>query len=98
MGLGMGLVSTMDITNNLLLKEYRKQKKFFITRNNSRKLAEELIEKLNIETPGASHPVRLLSEEIFRRCCWAGSEASPPTDYDSLSHPGIGRSFLPSGI
>ncbi len=59
--LGMGLVSTMDITNNLLLKEYRKQKKFFITRNNSRKLAEELIEKLNIETPGANHPVRLLS-------------------------------------
>lgn len=59
--LGMGLVSTMDITNNLLLKEYRKQKKFFITRNNSRKLAEELIQKLNIETPGASHPVRLLS-------------------------------------
>lgn len=59
--LGMGLVSTMDITNNLLLKEYRKQKTFFITRSNSKKLADELIQKLNIETPGASHPVRLLS-------------------------------------
>lgn len=59
--LGMGLVSTMDITNNILLKEYRKQKGFFITRKNARKMATYLIEKLNIDTPGAEHPVRLLS-------------------------------------
>jgi len=59
--LGMGLVSVMDITNNMLLKDYRKQKSFFITRKNSKRLADELIEKLSIETPSASHPVRLLS-------------------------------------
>lgn len=59
--LGMGLVSTMDITNNILLKEYRKQKGFFITRKNSRKMASYLIDKLNIDTPGTEHPVRLLS-------------------------------------
>ncbi len=59
--LGMGLVSTMDITNNVLLKEYHRQKGFFITRKNSRVLAEYLVDKLNIDTPSISHPVRLLS-------------------------------------
>ncbi|MCK8059952.1 MULTISPECIES: ABC transporter ATP-binding protein [unclassified Fusibacter] len=59
--LGMGLVSTMDITNNILLKEYHKQKSFFITRKNSKKMANYLVEKLNIDTPGVTHPVRLLS-------------------------------------
>ena len=51
----------MDITNNVLLKEYHRQKGFFITRKNSRKLAEYLVKKLNIDTPSVSHPVRLLS-------------------------------------
>lgn len=59
--LGMGLVSTMDITNNILLKEYRKQKGLFITRTKSLDLANYLIDKLNIDTPSAEHPVRLLS-------------------------------------
>lgn len=59
--LGMGLISTMDITNNVLLKEYHRQKGFFITRRNSRKMATYLVEKLNIDTPSISHPVRLLS-------------------------------------
>lgn len=59
--LGMGLVSTMDITNNVLLKEYHKQKGIMVTRKNSRKMAEYLVDKLNIDTPGVSHPVRLLS-------------------------------------
>lgn len=59
--LGMGLVSTMDITNNVLLKEYHRQKGFFITRKNSRKMASYLVDKLNIDTPSISHPVRLLS-------------------------------------
>lgn len=59
--LGMGLVSTMDITNNVLLKDYHRQKGFFITRKNSRKLATYLVDKLNIDTPSISHPVRLLS-------------------------------------
>lgn len=59
--LGMGLVSTMDITNNVLLKDYYKQKGFFISRKNSRELATFLVDKLNIDTPGITHPVRLLS-------------------------------------
>lgn len=59
--LGMGLVSTMDITNNVLLKDYYKQKGFFVSRKNSRELARYLVEKLNIDTPGITHPVRLLS-------------------------------------
>lgn len=59
--LGMGLVARMDIVHNVLLKEYQKQHGYFISRKSSRKKADYLIEKLNIDTPSAEHPVRLLS-------------------------------------
>lgn len=59
--LGMGLVSSMDITNNILLKDYHKQSGFMISRKNSKNMAQKLVDKLNIDTPSVSHPVRLLS-------------------------------------
>lgn len=59
--LGMGLVANMDIVHNVLLKEYQKQHGQFISRKSSRVKANHLIEKLNIDTPSAEHPVRLLS-------------------------------------
>lgn len=60
--LGMGLVASMNIVDNVLLKEYQQQKGFMITRKNSKIKAENLVDKLNIITPSTSnHPVRLLS-------------------------------------
>ncbi len=59
--LGMGLVANMDIVHNVLLKEYQKQHGYFISRKSSRVKANHLIKKLNIDTPNAEHPVRLLS-------------------------------------
>lgn len=59
--LGMGLVANMDIVHNVLLKEYQKQHGYFISRKSSRIKANYLIDKLNIDTPSAEHPVRLLS-------------------------------------
>lgn len=59
--LGMGLVSTMGMTDNMLLKSYHNSKGPFIDRKPARKFAEELIRKLEISAPGTETPVRLLS-------------------------------------
>ncbi len=59
--LGMGLVASMDMTHNMLLKSYKESKGPFLNRKPARELAEKLIESLNIVTPGVSTPVRQLS-------------------------------------
>lgn len=59
--LGMGLVASMGMTDNMLLKSYRNNKGFFIDRKPARELARKLIKKLEIQTPGTETPVRLLS-------------------------------------
>lgn len=59
--LGMGLVASMDMTDNMLLRSYRKNRGFFVDRNNSKKLAHSIIEKLSVATPGTDTPVGRLS-------------------------------------
>jgi len=59
--LGMGLVASMDIVDNILLKQYQKQKGLLANRKPAVKKAGEIIEKLNIQTPGIYHPIRDLS-------------------------------------
>lgn len=59
--LGMGLVASMGMTENMLLKSYKEGNGPFINRKPARELAEKLIEKLEIVTPGPETPVRLLS-------------------------------------
>lgn len=59
--LGMGLVASMDITNNMLLKSYKSGKSPLINLRPARELAENLVEKLEISTPSVSTPVRQLS-------------------------------------
>ena len=59
--LGMGLVGSMDMIDNMLLKSYKKNKGFIIDKKPSRDLAEELVDKLGIITPGVETPVRMLS-------------------------------------
>lgn len=59
--LGMGLVASMDMVDNLILKEYQNQKGIFIDRQPAKVKAEKLIKKLDIKTPGIHHPVKQLS-------------------------------------
>ena len=59
--LGMGLVASMDMTENMLLKSYGKTKGLFVNRKPAKELAEKLIDKLSIVTPGIHTPVRLMS-------------------------------------
>ena len=59
--LGMGLVASMDMVDNLILKQYQNQKGWLIDRKPASKKALELIDKLEIKTPGINHPIRDLS-------------------------------------
>ena len=59
--LGMGLVGNMDITDNMMLRSYRKGKYGFLNRKKPKAQAEEIIKELEVSTPGVSTPVRRLS-------------------------------------
>ena len=59
--LGMGLVGSMDMADNMMLRSYLKGKLGLTDRKPSRKLAENVIEQLDVVTPGISTPVSRLS-------------------------------------
>ena len=51
----------MGITDNMMLRTYRKGHAGFVDRKQPRKLAEEIIQELEVNTPGVNTPVRRLS-------------------------------------
>ncbi len=59
--LGMGLIASMDIVDNVLLKEYQNQKGLILSRKSAKEKANKIVEKLRIATPDINHPVRKLS-------------------------------------
>ncbi len=59
--LGMGLVGSMGMAENMLLKTYRQGKHVFVDRKPAREMAERLIKKLEVQTPYVDFPVRRLS-------------------------------------
>ena len=59
--LGMGLVGDMDLTDNMLLRSYRRGKSIFADRKTPRNLAARVVDELSVVTPGLTTPVRRLS-------------------------------------
>ena len=59
--LGMGLVASMGMADNMMLKSYEKGKSIFVEKNDPKKLAEDVKEELSVVTPGINTPVRRLS-------------------------------------
>ena len=59
--LGMGLVANMDLTDNMMLRSFRKGHSLFTDRRTPRHVAENVVEDLHVNTPGLSTPVRRLS-------------------------------------
>ena len=59
--LGMGLVASMGMVDNMLLKSYSEAKGPFVDRKPAREMAERLIGELGIVTPGVDTPVRMMS-------------------------------------
>ncbi|MDU5103786.1 MAG: ABC transporter ATP-binding protein [Clostridium butyricum] len=59
--LGMGLVASMGMTDNMMLRSYNKENRFFVDRKKPRELARSIIEKLSVVTPGTETSVGRLS-------------------------------------
>ena len=59
--LGMGLVGSMGITDNMMLRSYRKGNAGFLDRKKPKTVADWIIKELEISTPGTKTPVRRLS-------------------------------------
>ena len=59
--LGMGLVASMDLVDNFMLKDYRGYRGPLLRRGPSVERAQRLVERLEIKTPSLSTPVSLLS-------------------------------------
>ncbi len=77
--LGMGLVGNMDITDNMMLRSYRKGHSMFLDRKKPKDLAEHIIESLEVVTPGVSTPVRRLSGGNVQKVLVGREIASSPT-------------------
>ena len=76
--LGMGLVGSMDIVDNMMLRSYRKGK-FFLKRKQPKELANRIIEDLEVVTPSASTPVRKLSGGNVQKVLVGREIAAAPT-------------------
>ena len=60
--LGMGLVGNMNITDNMMLRSYRKGSSVFLDRKRPKDVAETIVSELEVVTPDTNHtPVRRLS-------------------------------------
>ena len=59
--LGMGLVGNMDIIDNMMLRSYRNGRNIFVDRHKPKKLADRIIESLEVKTPSDKTAVRKLS-------------------------------------
>ncbi len=77
--LGMGLVGNMGMTDNMMLRSYRKGRSEFLHRKAPRSLAEQLVEQLEIVTPNISTPVRRLSGGNVQKILVGREIASSPT-------------------
>ena len=59
--LGMGLVASMDIVHNIILKDYQNQPGIMLKRKPSVEKAEQIVDKLEVSTPSINTPVSKLS-------------------------------------
>ena len=77
--LGMGLVGSMDLIDNMMLRSFRKGKSVFTDRKSPRGLAEKVVEELEVNTPSVSTPVRRLSGGNVQKVLVGREIASAPT-------------------
>ena len=76
--LGMGLVGSMGMTGNMMLRSYRSGTKFFTDRKGPRRLSEDIVKQLGVVTPDISTPVRRLSGGNVQKVLIGREIASSP--------------------
>lgn len=59
--LGMGLVGSMDLVDNMMLRSFRKGRYGFLNRKKPAQLAEEIVEELEVKTPNIHTQIKKLS-------------------------------------
>ena len=59
--LGMGLLGSMGMTGNMMLRSWRKGKGVFLNRKDPEALAQRIWQELEVVTPSTSFPVRRMS-------------------------------------
>lgn len=77
--LGMGLVANMDLTDNMMLRSFRRGRSMFTDRKNPKKLAQHVVDELEVVTPSVSTPVRRLSGGNVQKVLVGREIASAPT-------------------
>ena len=77
--LGMGLVGSMDLTDNMMLKRYREGRGIFADRKPPHQLAEHVVESLEVVTPSIETPVRRLSGGNVQKVLVGREIAMAPT-------------------
>ena len=75
----MGLVASMDMTDNVMLRSYKSGKGIFVDRKSPRELAERMIDELEIATPGVDTPVGRLSGGNVQKVLLGREIESNPT-------------------
>ena len=59
--LGMGLVGNMDLSDNMMLRSFRRGRSLFTDRKTPHRVAENVVHELDVATPSLATPVRRLS-------------------------------------
>ena len=77
--LGMGLVGSMDMVDNMMLKSYRQGRGPILDRKSPRHLAEQVKDELGVLTPSVNTPVRRLSGGNVQKVLVGREIAQEPT-------------------
>ena len=76
--LGMGLVGTKNLSDNMMLRSFRNGKGIFTDRKSPRRLAKQVVKDLNVKTPSIDTPVRKLSGGNVQKILVGREIASAP--------------------
>ena len=77
--LGMGLVGSMGMTGNMMLRSWRKGKGIFVNRKDPNALALQVWKDLEVVTPSTEFPVRRLSGGNVQKVLVGREIASSPS-------------------
>ena len=77
--LGMGLVGSMGMTGNMMLRSWRKGSGPFVKRKEPKALANKVLQDLEVVTPGIEFPVRKLSGGNVQKVLVGREIASSPS-------------------
>lgn len=76
--LGMGLVGSMGMTGNMMLRSWKKGKGVFVNKKDPEELAKHVWDELEVVTPSTAFPVRRMSGGNIQKVLVGREIASMP--------------------